>query len=112
MKAIFDESIRQGDESFMLAQQATRRLEEVLGRSGDLVTAEWGRGTDEQGRTVVTLRLSDWTGSVMARFSPAELTNAETLRTRLHRLWGDLLQVRSHRQLDELLESINSDSGS
>jgi hypothetical protein len=112
MKAIYDESLRQADELFMLAQQATRRLEEVLGRSGDPVTAEWGRTTDEQGRPVVTLRLSDWAGTVMARFSPAELTHADTLGARLHRLWGDLLQVRSHRQLDKLFESIHSAGGS
>jgi len=112
MKVTYEESIRQTDELFASTQQATRLLEDVLGRSADRVTAQWERSTDENGRSVVILHLSDWTATVTARFSSAELNQAETLRARLHRLWGDLLQVRSHRLLDELLESIESASGS
>ena len=55
---------------------------------------------DARGREVVELRVSDWTGSVGYRFAPGELADRNHMQYRLHRLWGDLLMVRSHVQMD------------
>jgi hypothetical protein len=64
---------RQWGEAHSLLQQATKQLEEIVGRSADQVTAEWDRGQDERGRTFFSLKLSDRTGEVTAQFTPKEL---------------------------------------
>jgi hypothetical protein len=110
MKIIYSEALRQSSDLFALAQRASQLLEDVATRSSPLATAAWDFDRDERGQAVVLLRLSDWIASVTARFSPAELANVDALSGRLNRLWGDLLQVRSHRLLDELDKSF-SDSG-
>jgi hypothetical protein len=109
MKVIYQNGAKQWAEGYSLLQSTTTHLEEVLGPSADSVTAEWDRAEDAQGRPVVTLRLSDWTGSVTAVFAPNELQSLSHMRARLYRLWGDLLQIRSTKQLQELLESGQGD---
>jgi len=82
-------------------EDASRLLGDELGSSASKVKADWSLSQDLKGRRVVDLKISDWTGVVGYRFSPDELSNQEHMRQRLHRLWGDLLMVRSHAQLDE-----------
>jgi hypothetical protein len=94
--------IRQAGELLTLAAQANRVLAEVLGASAGLVSAEWDRTADTRMATVVTLRISDSTGSVTGTFAPDDLRSYPVLRNRLYRLWGDLLQVRNHQLLQEL----------
>lgn len=104
----FDKGISSDDRLLSLAKESTNALEEVLGVSAGLVRAHWGVETDAKGRTLVTLRLSNFTGEeVEARFEPAELANALHRQTRLYRLWGDLLQVRLDRQLQRLKEPVD-----
>lgn len=86
--------------------ERTRPLvEDVLGStSSALVDAHWRVIALPDGRRSVVLNLSDWTWpqGVNTRFAPEELgLNPET-RWKVHRLWGDLLQARNHRQLAEL----------
>lgn len=83
-------------------QRATPILESVVEASADLVRAEWSLGRDERGRPLILLRLSDFTGSVVGHFAPDELGMPGDLRIRLYRLWGDLLQERSHKQLERV----------
>jgi hypothetical protein len=101
MNVTYTEKARQWGEGFTRLQQVTTRLEEVAGPSASLVKAEWDRREDPKGRALYTLRLSDWSGAVSADFAPDELTSRD-VRYRLIRLWGDLLQVRSHKQLQKL----------
>lgn len=89
-------------EGFFLLEQATACLTEVLGPSAEQVRIEWDRMEDACGRAVYTLRLSDWTGEASGNFSLEELRSSSQLRYRLVRLWGDLLQDRSHKQLKAL----------
>jgi hypothetical protein len=103
MKVIYHDRARQGEEEYLLLQQATKRLEEVLANSTDPVTAEWDRAEDAQHRLHYTLRLSDWAGSVMAIFDPDELQVPTRLRSRFNWLWGDLLQIRSSKLLKAVL---------
>jgi len=90
---------------------ASKLLEEELGASAASVKADWNLTRDRDGRLVVELLVSDWTGAVGYRFSPDELSNQAHTRLRLHRLWGDLLQVRSHAQLDAAWWQLQGQAG-
>jgi hypothetical protein len=104
-EVVYGYGIRQVKELVALARQRTDQLEELLAQSAPLVSAEWDRTEDAQGRPVVTLRLWDFTGSVTTVFEPKELESSAHMRQRLNRVWGDLLQVRSQQQLQELQEA-------
>jgi hypothetical protein len=102
MRVTYTDRAKPWAEGHGILEQATKVLEEVVGTSSDLISAEWDRADDRQGQAVFTLRLSDWSGAVTGVFDPEELKSPSHLLIRLHRLWGDLLQIRSHKQLQEL----------
>ncbi len=102
MNVTYQEKVKQGDDGIVRLQQATSRLEEILGPSAALVSAEWSQSQDTRGRTLYTLTLSDFTGRVSASFAPKELRSSHHLRLRLLDLWGDLLQARSDAQMIKL----------
>ena len=81
---------------------ATKLLDEVLGTSRELVSVDWDLGEDGQGRSVLTLKLSDFTGTVTGTFAPDELAKTQHMKTRLFKLWGDLLQIRNTKQLESI----------
>ncbi len=99
MNVIYSDEVRNEGE----LQRATKVLEEVIGRSFEKYTAEWDKTADGNGRSNFRLRLSDRTGEIRAEFAPAEFQNQSHLRRRLIRLWGDLLEIRSHKLLDDLM---------
>lgn len=103
MKVIYTDKAKQRGEEYPLLQQASQRLEEIVGPSADSVTAEWDRTEDGRGRMLYTLRISDWTGSATAALAPDELRSTVNLRHRLLQLWGDLLQIRNQYQLQKLM---------
>jgi hypothetical protein len=105
MRVVFRTKIYNWGEGETLVRHATRRLEEVVGPAAPHVTAEWDLGEDERGKAVFVLRLSDGSVSVSATFTPEEMAAGGLMRLRFIRLWGDLLQERSHRQLQELTSS-------
>jgi phosphoribosylglycinamide formyltransferase-1 len=105
MNVTYSDGVKERGERYELLQQATKGLEEVLGPAAASAKAEWDRTEDPKGRTLYTLRVSDWTGSAAASFAPEELTSATHMRVRLHHLWGDLLGARSRKQLQELMET-------
>lgn len=113
MKIIYSEALRQSGDLFALAQRASQVLEDVATRSAPRVTAEWDRDPEENGGNFVRLRLSDWIGSVTARLSRAELSSDEdALVGRLNRLWGDMLEIRLDRLLDQFDKSLGIPAGS
>jgi hypothetical protein len=89
-----------------LVKNANEILERTIGpASSPGVSAEWKLVTDPQKRSLLQLCLSDFTGSVPpAAFAPDELKSDWHTRGRMLRLWGDLLEVRSHQQLEGLLK--------
>jgi hypothetical protein len=95
---------QQWNEGNDLLQKVTEQLEDIVGKSAEQVTAEWKRGQDKRGRTLYTLNISDSTEQVAADFAPQELRSPSQMRLRLLELWGDFLQVRSHKQLQKLTE--------
>src|SRR5690349_16481841 len=108
MPSKVDERIQRNPSLASAVSRAENILRDVLGASADHVSAEWSLSDDERGRPVIGLRLRDFTGAVESRFTPDELENATHLQIRLHRLWGDLLQDRSHRQVSKLKELVRS----
>ena len=90
-----------------LVNNSQTTLEEIVGPfSQDLVDARWDVST-QGNRTTLWLALSDWTcpdGKRIA-LSPADLTS-DSLPQKFNRLWGDLLQARSHEQLRELQRAV------
>lgn len=90
---------------FELLQQATMLLEGIVGESANRVSAEWDCVKDARGRLILSLTIRDATGQATAHFTPDELSVNREMRYRLLDLWGDLLQVRSHRLLEKLTEA-------
>ena len=105
MNVTFSDKVKLPAEEFDLVQKATTILDDVLGPSSDRVKAEWDRTEDNLGRPVFVLRISDWTGSVAAYFTPEQLASSSFMRVRLHHVWGNLLQARVDKQLQELSKS-------
>jgi hypothetical protein len=107
----FPEKIRKNEALYGDVIRANALLEAESGSSGGLVRAEWDLTQDERGRDLLTLTLSDYSGEVTTRLTPADLANAGLLRVRFHRLWGDLLQVRSGKQVEKLQQLVRELGG-
>jgi hypothetical protein len=100
----FSNRVRENPYFFRLVRQVTAELEEDAGSSAGLAVVEWDRANDAQDRPSYLLRVKDFLSDVSAVFSPQDLEHPTNLRARLHRLWGELLQDRNHKQLQELME--------
>ena|SRR5581483_7502385 len=88
-------------------ERATQVLEETIGPTARHVDADWSLTQDSSGRRLIKLLLSDFTGArTESRFEPAEFHRPGHLPAKLYKIWGDLLQVRSHKQLEVLSGSI------
>src|SRR5205809_88795 len=102
MNVTYSEKARQSHDGLVLLEQAIPRLEEAIGPAAARVKAEWDRTEDEKGRPLYPLRISDGRDSAIRSFAPEELRSPTRLQFLLTRLWGDLLQARNHRELDDL----------
>jgi len=85
-----------------LVRSANDMLRQIVGERVREVIAAWDLAESARGWLTVILRLSDLDGTATASFVPDELNDEGSLRDRLARLWGDLLEVSSHNQLDRL----------
>jgi len=81
---------------------AVSLLDEILGLAREEVSANWTLGEDGQGQPVIILKLSDLTGAVSGSFELDELEKPLRLKTRLYKIWGDLLGIRIARQMEKL----------
>lgn len=109
MKSLtIDPRIVADDRLLSLVDKANRLLESELGPSGDTVSASWQLDElleDNQGRSQLWLEIEDWSGRVKTELSREELASPRQTSARLVRLWGDLLQIRSHRQIETVTQS-------
>lgn len=101
--------LRRSPELLRLAEARTADLEEKLGTSAFSASAEWDRTLDVLGRPLVTLRLTDFSGSATMVFEPSELEDPAHMRDRFALLWLMLLEIRSTQQLQELHASLNEE---
>ena len=102
MNVTYSDRSQQVGEYRALLQQATERLEDILGPSAALVNVQWDRIEDSRGRSLYRLTIKDFTGEASTDFAPEELQNPTHMHVRLYRLWGDLLQVRSNKQHEKV----------
>ena len=103
--SLFRSSLNRNEYLKGLADQASKMLGDVLGPNRGSVSDEWELVEDAEGQPRVTLKLSDFTGEVAASFDPSEFSDKEHLRLRLSLLCGDLMKIRSYKQLDALMNS-------
>lgn len=85
------------------AAKASDWVRSVLAATGDTVSSEWDLAEDARGHPVILLSLADHTGKVTTTFDPPELDDESHLRFRINRLWGDLLRVRSHKEVQGVI---------
>ena len=90
------------------AERASAWLQDILGNSRSIVSAEWDLAEDARERSVLTLTLSDFTSTVTTTFEPSELENERQMRFRLNRLWADLLRIRSHKEIEAVIRTSGS----
>jgi hypothetical protein len=103
MAVSFSEKILRSRETEITVRQATRQLEEAIGPAAPRVTASWD--LSEDGRAI-TLQLADGPDSINTSFKLGQLgKNSIDDDLRFIRLWGDLLQQKSHRQQKQLMAS-------
>jgi hypothetical protein len=112
MELIIANAIRTDPDLLAKVERASQLLREELGKSAGTVKAEWALVEDPKGRCLLELILSDWTGKVQGLFAPDELEKEPQVRVRLHHLWGDLLQVRSDKQMERLNQLVDQLKGS
>jgi hypothetical protein len=111
MQTNIDESILTNETWRAGVLRANKVLESELGPAAHRVTADWSLTHDERNHPLLTLVLSDSAESASARFPAEELSDRYRVQARLQRLWGDLLQVRSHKQLRKLSALLNEPEG-
>jgi hypothetical protein len=105
MNVVYREKAKQSGD-YLLLQQATRYLDEIVGEPLDPVTAEWDGSPLAGKRASFTLSLSDFMGSASGTFTRDELTQPKPLRSRFRDLWGDLLQAHSNALVQRLLQLV------
>ena len=88
-----------------VAKRAARTLDEVAGRTAAPARAVWSKGSGANNTPVIKLKLWDDWGSIDFETVPRVLSSDSEMRYTLIRLWGDLLELRSHNQLDSLVEA-------
>jgi hypothetical protein len=105
MKSSVSEAIRSDPILEPRVRRATQMLEQVT----ETAVADWDLVRNANNRPMVLLVLTDFTGArVEAKFDPAELNNENHLNAKFYRIWGDLLQRRSHQQLNQLSGRIDA----
>ena len=89
-----------------LLLSSVRRAQELLEmestRSSNTVSATWKLVRDDRNAQFIRLAIADWSGRAETTFSPETHKNHDQVRGRMIRLWGDLLQIRSHKLVEEM----------
>ena len=106
------ESIREDKNLADSVNRASKLLAAQAPPSGALTTAEWRLHFDVRQRPIIDLSLRDWIGDAATSFTPSDLANDRFMESRLIRLWGDLLQDRSHKQISQFAQPSTESEGS
>lgn len=85
-----------------IVRRANDLLEKAVGPiSSPRVSAHWTI-VDDAGTKLLRLELSDFTGTTDGFFRLEDLKNDWYLEGRMLKIWGDLLQVRAHKQVEKI----------
>ena|SRR6266851_23128 len=103
MDKVISKDISDNQQLRSQVDRATELLGQIAGHGAKSVTIKWSK-LEKDASHFIQLEVSDSTGANATTLfgGPAELTNESYLRARLYRIWGDLLQDRSHKQLIQL----------
>ena len=96
----YGDGIRKSSQFLLLVGAANNLLQQIMGTSSKNIRVDWDLISNENGRAVAGLRITDSTGSASGTLTPEELKNPVRLRRCLHEVWGDLLQIRSNHQFE------------
>jgi hypothetical protein len=96
----YGEDLRKKPRELALAEAAARVLAELIGPGSREVTVDldW---EEKDGHRPFVVILNDPAGMAVSRFETKELEPVRRLRVRLARLWGDLLQIRSQKLIQQ-----------
>jgi hypothetical protein len=115
MKEIkIDDAIRSDKLLLEDVERVTQLLEQEIGPSASEIRAEWSYqgfpDAHSPGDRMVKLTISDQSvhSSVVFSRSGLSLIAHQGSRISLIRLWGDLLQERSHRQVEKLKQLVHT----
>ena len=89
-------------------ERANRLFDEAIGPPAGSVTARWE--SIPLGQYLppgIRLTITDGTDSAITKFISLEMSD-EVLGLRFVRLWGDLLEVRSNRQVEALQKMVQT----
>jgi hypothetical protein len=87
-----------------LVGNANVMLLNQIGSSSDEVEVKWTSKVVD-GRSQLQVSLEDPTGRASAAFSREELNEPGLVQRRIIRVWGDLLQIRSHKQIEAMSQA-------
>lgn len=104
MNIKYPDSLRTSNGDSDVLQSVSKQLEEMAGNSIIPASAEWEIIQDQRGNRRYNLKLLDYLGQISGEFTVAEMRSPRQMRRRLIRLWGDHLEMRSHRLLKKLTE--------
>ncbi len=105
------DQIRSDPKLIAAVDAATSLLKEEIGNTILDVAAHWDVPGNDSDQKALDLTLTDSVVTVASRFVLSEWKNPSRLQTRLHRLWGDLLQARSAKQVEKLKEWLVTSNG-
>jgi hypothetical protein len=112
MKSVEIDPAIQADPALLdLVRRATELLERDILGSGwkDRVLVSWRLFGHNLDSAMLRLQIDDEDDYIETDFSPADLTNQDYVERWMRRMWGDLLQMRSHKLLEARRDSIPSD---
>jgi len=102
-----DKLIENDVELASAVKRASKILDGVAGNTVLRVAADWKAGGNSTREPMVALTLTEQGGATLsALFTRDEMQRPERLQRRLHRLWGDLLQVASHKQMEKVKQLV------
>jgi hypothetical protein len=81
-----------------------RQIGSILRQHSQTAHGFWQAWQDENGRTLLTLTISDPWGSAVADFAPEELERGRDMERRLHRLIGEMINPTRPRPQRERIE--------
>lgn len=104
LKTTIDDAIRDDSDLCGRVAEADKFLKGELGESAKgLDSAAWSLRRDDKGRPVLDLTFRDVDGeTAVDAFAPDELDDRNRFGARAYRLWGDLLQSRTRKDLVRL----------
>jgi hypothetical protein len=110
VRITYSPEIRKDSEIFARIDRATSDFSRHASDIPKEIAIHWGSLKDEDGKDLIRLALTGWTGEVHADLQPHDLTSEQRIRRKLRSLFDQLLSIRTRvliKEVDEMLSSGN-----